>query len=924
MENQSDTQGSKRPKLFPAVQRQDSPNVKRARDILSGAHANPDELYRLAEDLYRKENQFGYARKLMAKLRIEGDEVDDNKKLKLAQKHALLTYKDPDLPNDVKFTRALEILRKDAKLATTYNQETLGLAGAIYKRRWESEGQKTHLNRSFAYYNKGYEQGVAKDLGYTAINAAYVLDLIAAQEDEETKELAGTVGLAGDLRAKAAKIRQEIIDTLLKLAEEKSDLLKDWWFLVTLAEAYFGRRAYPEASRQLKQAAELPDTSKWQFDSTALQLTQIAHLQARSDLAPDKVQQAKDVVNRFISGKEGGKEVKHPEALVQSFFAGKVGLALSGGGFRASLFHIGALARLADIGALNRVEVISCVSGGSIVGAHYYLELRRLFAEGKKDADFKRKDYIQIVKNLEKDFLAGIQTNIRTSVMGDLWANLKMFFGSGYSRTQRVGDLYEQNIYARVDDDGQRNLNELTIRPEGEPDNFSPKTDNWRRANKVPILIINATSLNTGHNWQFTARYMGEPPASINTEIDASYRLRRMYYDQAPGEHQNVKLGFAVAASSCVPGMFEPLPMENLYPDGRVVRLVDGGVFDNQGAASLLEQDCNVLLVSDASGQMATEDNPADGALDVLMRASLISQERIRWSEYAELDARRRAALLRGLMFIHLRKELSEKPLDWIGCLRENDYDFPPPNLDSLTRYNVNKVAQRLLSAVRTDLDSFSDGEAYALMASGYLMAEYEFPKTLAAFPGITQADLNRPPSDWEFLNFVEALKKPNDYQDFFELLKVANQSAFKIWRLSAPLRKLRSFVAGAASALLILLVWWYFNSPASFTKILSYQLLEISFGPGLWSLNIEIWFIFSLIVGGLLLKGAAPAARFLIYLRSELIKYTIKLAASVAAWVTARLHLRWFDRWYLDFGSKDRMLGKNNKSSSRSPGNDS
>jgi predicted acylesterase/phospholipase RssA len=50
---------------------------------------------------------------------------------------------------------------------------------------------------------------------------------------------------------------------------------------------------------------------------------------------------------------------------------GKVGLALSGGGFRAAFFHVGVLARLAD------VEALSCVSGGSILGALYYLELRR-------------------------------------------------------------------------------------------------------------------------------------------------------------------------------------------------------------------------------------------------------------------------------------------------------------------------------------------------------------------------------------------------------------------------------------------------------------------------------------------------------------------------------------------------------------------
>lgn len=52
---------------------------------------------------------------------------------------------------------------------------------------------------------------------------------------------------------------------------------------------------------------------------------------------------------------------------------GKLGLALSGGGFRASFFHLGVLARLAEEGLLRQVEVISTVSGGSIIGAAYYV-----------------------------------------------------------------------------------------------------------------------------------------------------------------------------------------------------------------------------------------------------------------------------------------------------------------------------------------------------------------------------------------------------------------------------------------------------------------------------------------------------------------------------------------------------------------------
>ena len=41
-------------------------------------------------------------------------------------------------------------------------------------------------------------------------------------------------------------------------------------------------------------------------------------------------------------------------------------LALSGGGFRATLFHCGALLRLNELGYLTKISRISSVSGGSI------------------------------------------------------------------------------------------------------------------------------------------------------------------------------------------------------------------------------------------------------------------------------------------------------------------------------------------------------------------------------------------------------------------------------------------------------------------------------------------------------------------------------------------------------------------------------
>src|SRR5690348_1022904 len=48
----------------------------------------------------------------------------------------------------------------------------------------------------------------------------------------------------------------------------------------------------------------------------------------------------------------------------------KLGLSLSGGGFRATLFHLGVIRLLRDSGMLSRVTHLVSVSGGSVLAAH--------------------------------------------------------------------------------------------------------------------------------------------------------------------------------------------------------------------------------------------------------------------------------------------------------------------------------------------------------------------------------------------------------------------------------------------------------------------------------------------------------------------------------------------------------------------------
>jgi len=868
---------------------------KRAQEILAGRAASSKDLLDLIKDLHR-ERLFGLARKLLQRLSRFSDVASDPKlRVLVGHKLALSTYKDPDLPVEARLRMALAILKNVEDLAHTVDQETLGLAGAIYKRLWEYSARESELETSSAFYLRGYRQGVDGDFGYTAINAAFVLDLLADIEFPAQQEV--SVEAAPTIRQdKAQQIRRAIAERLPSLIEkpENAWLRQTWWFLVTLGEAHFGLRQFSEAKRWLELAASLTNVPDWERETTARQLAALLSLMERdaarrgTSLDPD----ARTVLKAFLG---------NAETALLSVVRGKIGLALSGGGFRASLYHIGVLARLAELDLLRHVEYLSCVSGGSIIGAHYYLEVRKLLAS-KADADIIRQDYIDIVERLSKDFLAGVQRNIRVRIAAEWITNVKMIFASNYSRTKRAGELYESEIFARVQDgEGGRPrwLNDLKIVPHGESQPFRPEDHNWRRAAKVPILILNATSLNTGHNWQFTASWMGESPATINTEVDANYRLRRLYYSDAPKPHERMRLGYAVAASACVPGIFEPLSIADLYerlpPESDrkirpIVRLVDGGVHDNQGAAALLEQGCSILLVSDASGQMDHLDEPSDGLLGVPLRANSILQSRVRASQYDDLMSRLQGRTLKGLMFVHLKKDLDSQLVDWIGCQDPSD-PLPPREL---TSYGIQKGIQRRLAAIRTDLDSFSDVEATALMTSGYLTTETVLGQDTLGFP-VGQSTR----SSWWFLKIEPLLRQPSALSPVAywidRQLEVGSRLTFKAWLSMRYLQLTAAFLLGAVVVAALVIISYLYE----FAEQQLSLGIRVTYGRILWTI----------VVPPLLLGGFWLTARLINY-RKSLREIVIGSVMASVGFVLARVHLHVFDAAFLRQANLDRIIG--------------
>lgn len=839
--------------------------VMRARSLLARGEVAPAEALPAVKELMRV-REFSLAQELLRRAG-EHASADEVTRRSLGVKRAVCTYKDERLPAIARLDRAMELLQAHDPPAVSDDPETLGVAGAIEKRRWEATASADALETSLEFYRRGAVVARGRDDGYTAINAAYVLDLLAAR-DASMSSRAGMPEResARARRAEATAIRRRVIDELTGRAGEP-----DWWRLVTLAEAHFGVGEFVEARAWSDRARALPGVARWQMESTMRQFASLAVAQ-RGD-----GEQAFEALCAMFDGDPEG---------VRAAMLGKVGLALSGGGFRASFFHIGMLARLAELDLLRHVEVLSCVSGGSIVGAYYFLALRQLL-ESKPDAEITRDDYVALVARMAEEFYAGVTRNVRMTAFASTRLQARMALGLEANVTDHVATLYEEHLFKRVAGVARHSLRSLAVRPAGASEDFDPRYDNWRRRNRVPTLVLNATTLNTGHNWQFTTGSMGEPAGSIDPEIDASEHLRQVDLGDVPAGARDVTLAEAVAASACVPGVQDPLEVKGLYPD-RTVFLVDGGVYDNQGVSSLLEQDVTVLLVSDASGPLEDGSTPPASPLAVPLRSSGILQARVRSAQFRDLTTRRRSLLLRGLMFVHLKKGLD---LVRVGPSGDEAREAAADDAGTLTDYGVRKDVQRALAEVRTDLDAFSETEAAALMTSGYRMTEGEVPASLARF-----AATDAPPHRWPFLR-VEPLmtwtgERPAGFDAFMEHLEIASSGFFKVWRQSLALK----LTARLTAVVLVALLGLYCAS--------HWDDAVVSFRPTVGRLTMVVLAPFVVVGLSAIFRGRLPAKDR----GSSISRAGTRMALGVIGALSARL-FKLFDPIYLSYGRIDRFV---------------
>ena len=238
-------------------------------------------------------------------------------------------------------------------------------------------------------------------------------------------------------------------------------------------------------------------------------------------------------------------------------------LALSGGGFRATLFHLGSLWRLNELGILSKLDRISSVSGGSITSGVLALKWKELnFSNGVASA-FKEK----VVAPL-RDFCTH---SIDGPAIGE------GAFIPWKSISEVVEGKYADLLF------GKTTLQDLV---------------------DVPRFVFNTTNLQTGNDFRFSKPYAGD------------YRLGLI-------KNPTTALAFAVAASSAFPPFLSPAvlktsPKSFVLVEGAdlwgkagycsEIKLSDGGVYDNLGLETVWNR-YQTVLVSDAGAPMKVDDD---------------------------------------------------------------------------------------------------------------------------------------------------------------------------------------------------------------------------------------------------------------------------------------------------------------------------
>lgn len=353
-------------------------------------------------------------------------------------------------------------------------------------------------------------------------------------------------------------------------------------------------------------------------------------------------------------------------------------LALSGGGFRATLFHLGVVRYLRETGRLKQVTHIASVSGGSITAAHLILHWNEYTGDEKAFADAAAK----LVRFVQRDVRGRI-------VARTIFKNGLLLFACNLLPT--IAWYWDY-------------LSVLLIAPLTAVLGFVCWRFGWFSA-VVTSLTAEYDRLFDGKSLKSLRDTAGAPKALIATTNLSTGAV--LYFSDdglhvvgAAAEHykcEHLPVSIAVTASSAFPPAFTPVKISSDYlrVDQDKLQtpqyLTDGGVFDNLGghvldtvggpASKTIISSAEPLPDSDLTSTFGLLVSRAARATDILMqRVSML-----------ETDRRKDAA------HIQLMQDVENAAM--------------AANL------------QKLVRSIRTDLDGFSSLEVQFLYFKGYLAA---------------------------------------------------------------------------------------------------------------------------------------------------------------------------------------------------------
>ncbi|GAB3912599.1 patatin-like phospholipase family protein [Mucilaginibacter boryungensis] len=272
----------------------------------------------------------------------------------------------------------------------------------------------------------------------------------------------------------------------------------------------------------------------------------------------------------------------------------RFGIALSGGGYRAAGFHLGTLRKVNELGLLSKVDVLSTISGGSITGAVFCMT-------DQPYAEFEA----EMIEALSTKSVIGYALRswefVRTVLLALLFivASVALSF-THWAPLAAVPIFLLIYILVRF---------QFRLFPAGKVIERAYDAYFYHGA-KLPALsfgpkiAIGSTNLQSARPFTFSNDYMGDS-----------------FYTKAEPPVLFVNNGFPVAravmASSCVPFAFTPVSIApEFFADQEQTKridpkLVDGGVFDNQGVHKLTQEksrfNCDIVLVSDAGNKLPFE-----------------------------------------------------------------------------------------------------------------------------------------------------------------------------------------------------------------------------------------------------------------------------------------------------------------------------